>query len=88
MLAPATRLTVQAIGALYRRILDQVRLARYDNITQRAFTTKWQKMAAMPALWWETNVAAAGAASIVAVDWPALREPEGPAVGNRPLTSD
>jgi phytoene synthase len=81
MLAPTTRLTVQALGALYRRILDQVRRSQYDNISQRAFTTKWQKLAAMPHLWWQTNVTPPTAASIAAVDWPALPEPEGSAVG-------
>jgi len=81
MLAPTTRLTVQALGALYRRILDEVRRSHYDNISQRAFTTKWQKVAAMPQLWWQTNVTPTSAASIAAVDWPALPEPEGPAVG-------
>eukprot|EP00873_Tetraselmis_striata_P028300 jgi/Tetstr1/448564/TSEL_003781.t1 len=52
-LAPSARLPVLAALGLYRRILLRVRDNGYDNFRQRAFTSKGEKLRALPGILWQ-----------------------------------
>ena len=44
---------VQAALLLYKKILIGVRENGYDNITKRAYTSKAEKLMALPSIWWQ-----------------------------------
>jgi phytoene synthase len=50
-----TRFTVLFASRIYARILEQIELLSYDVFSQRAHTTKRQKLLAMPSVWLEAR---------------------------------
>eukprot|EP00566_Odontella_aurita_P014323 CAMPEP_0113600402 /NCGR_PEP_ID=MMETSP0015_2-20120614/42685_1 /TAXON_ID=2838 /ORGANISM="Odontella" /LENGTH=536 /DNA_ID=CAMNT_0000508651 /DNA_START=323 /DNA_END=1933 /DNA_ORIENTATION=+ /assembly_acc=CAM_ASM_000160 len=55
MLAPYSRLPVQASLDCYAKILDKMEENGYDNLTKRAYAGKWEKMAEIPFSWYRTQ---------------------------------
>uniref|UniRef100_A0A7R9YX38 15-cis-phytoene synthase n=1 Tax=Pseudictyota dubia TaxID=2749911 RepID=A0A7R9YX38_9STRA len=55
MLAPYSRLPVQASLDCYALILDRIEENGYDNLTKRAYATKWEKLAMIPFSWYRTQ---------------------------------
>ena len=47
----------QAALLLYKKILTGVRENGYDNITKRAYTSKADKLMALPSIWWQATTA-------------------------------
>jgi len=55
MLAPESRLPVQASLDCYSQILDKIELNNYDNFKLRAYVSKEEKMMTIPASWYRTT---------------------------------
>ncbi len=49
------RLPVQAAATLYGGILGRIEAIDYQVYSHRAALTKWDKMARLPAIWWQTR---------------------------------
>ena len=54
-LDPDTRFTVLYASRIYGRILDEIEALDYDVFSERAHTTKTQKILAMPSVWMESR---------------------------------
>ena len=54
MLAPESRLPVQSSLDCYSQILDKIELNGYDNLTKRAYVSKWEKIFTIPFSWYRT----------------------------------
>jgi phytoene synthase len=54
MLAKESRLPVQSSLDAYGRILDKIEANGYDNLTQRAYVDKWEKLSLIPFSWYRT----------------------------------
>lgn len=54
MLAPESRLPVQSSLDCYAQILDKIELNQYDNLTKRAYVSKWEKIFTIPFSWYRT----------------------------------
>lgn len=55
MLSPESRLPVQTSLDCYGKILDKIVENGYDNLTQRAYCTKFEKLAEIPFSWYRTQ---------------------------------
>jgi len=55
MLAPGSRMAVQAAGDMYSKILDKIEENNYDNFRKRAYTTKIEKFMVLPNCWLKTS---------------------------------
>lgn len=55
MLAPESRLPVQASLDAYGEILDKIEENGYDSLTTRAYVGKWEKLAIIPFSWYRTQ---------------------------------
>mmetsp|Transcript_22565 Transcript_22565/g.45677 ORF Transcript_22565/g.45677 Transcript_22565/m.45677 type:complete len:369 (-) Transcript_22565:64-1170(-) len=55
MLSPYSRLPVQASLDCYAKILDKIEENGYDNLTRRAYASKWEKLAEIPFSWYRTQ---------------------------------
>ena len=55
MLAPASRLSVQAAADIYSMILDKLEANDYDNFRHRAFVPKTEKFLTLPKSWAKVN---------------------------------
>lgn len=55
MLAPSSRLAVQAAGDMYGQILDKIEQNGYDNFKKRAFTSKPEKIITLLSSWWKVS---------------------------------
>lgn len=53
MLAPKSRLSVQAAADIYGAILDKIEENDYDNFRKRAYVTKPEKFGKIPMTWWK-----------------------------------
>lgn len=51
MLSRDGRLSIAAAAVFYRDILTEIEDRDYDNFTQRAFVSKWDKLRVIPRLW-------------------------------------
>ena len=54
MLAPESRLPVQASLDAYGRILDKIEENGYDSLTTRAYVDKWEKLSIIPFSYYRT----------------------------------
>mmetsp|Transcript_32044 Transcript_32044/g.73710 ORF Transcript_32044/g.73710 Transcript_32044/m.73710 type:complete len:99 (-) Transcript_32044:186-482(-) len=54
MLQPNARLPVQAALDNYAKILDKIEENELDNLTKRAYVTKWEKFLQIPCSWLKT----------------------------------
>ncbi len=54
-LHPTGHLPVQAAATLYGGILGRIEAIDYDVYTHRAALTKWDKIARLPAIWWQAR---------------------------------
>jgi 15-cis-phytoene synthase len=54
MLAPESRLPVQASLDAYGGILDKIEENQYDSLTKRAYVDKWEKLSVIPFSWYRT----------------------------------
>lgn len=54
MLKPESRWPVQASLDCYSQILDKIEENNYDSLSQRAYVSKWEKLATLPASWYRT----------------------------------
>jgi len=54
MLAPESRLPVQSSLDCYSQILEKIELNGYDNLTKRAYVSKWEKIFTIPFSWYRT----------------------------------
>jgi len=54
MLSPYSRLPVQVSLDCYEKILDKIEENGYDNLTKRAYVSKWEKMFTVPFSWYRT----------------------------------
>lgn len=50
-----SRFTVLFASRIYSRILDEIESLKYDVFSQRAHTSRFQKLAAMPSIWMESR---------------------------------
>lgn len=57
MLNTRGQLAIAAAATFYRSILDEIERFDYDVFSQRAHTTKWEKLRQLPGIWWRTRVA-------------------------------
>ena len=57
MLSESARLPVQASLDCYSKILTRIEENGYDNLTKRAYATKWEKLAEIPLSWYRTAAA-------------------------------
>jgi len=55
MLSPESRLAVQSSLDCYGGILDKIEENGYDNLTKRAYVSKWEKLALIPFSWYRTQ---------------------------------
>ena len=54
MLAPDSRLPVQASLDAYGAILEKIEENNYDSLTTRAYVDKWEKLSKLPFSWYRT----------------------------------
>merc|ERR1712070_808128 len=54
MLSPESRLPVQAAMDCYSQILNKIEDNDYDNLTQRAYVSKEEKLMILPSSWYKT----------------------------------
>eukprot|EP00953_Heterococcus_sp_UTEX-ZZ885_P013677 7810-Heterococcus_DN1.PRE.5 len=54
MLAPESRLPVQASLDMYGRILTSIEENGYDNFRKRAYVSKTEKLFTLPQSWWKS----------------------------------
>lgn len=54
MLAPESRLPVQASLDAYGAILEKIEENNYDSLTTRAYVDKWEKLSKLPFSWYRT----------------------------------
>merc|ERR1712157_202288 len=54
MLSDVGRLPVQISLDCYSKILDKIEENDYDNLNQRAYLTKWEKLIEIPFSWYRT----------------------------------
>jgi len=55
MLSPESRLAVQSSLDCYGGILQKIEENGYDNLTKRAYVSKWEKLALIPFSWYRTQ---------------------------------
>ncbi len=55
-LHPSGQLPVQAAATLYGGILGRIEAMDYHVYTHRAALTKWDKIARLPTIWWQTRM--------------------------------
>jgi phytoene synthase len=55
MLAPESRLPVQASLDCYSQILDKIELNGYDNLAVRAYVSREEKLMTIPSSWYRTT---------------------------------
>lgn len=55
MLSPESRLAVQSSLDCYGGILEKIEENGYDNLTKRAYVSKWEKLALIPFSWYRTQ---------------------------------
>lgn len=55
MLAPNGRMSVQAAGDMYSKILDKIEDNDYDNFRKRAFVSKTEKILQLPKSYWTVS---------------------------------
>ena len=55
LLAPTAQLPVAVAMQLYREILNKVEVNNYDNLSQRAYLTGWEKASMLPEIWYKTQ---------------------------------
>lgn len=60
-LAPTAQLPVAVAMQLYREILNKVEGNNYDNLSQRAYLTSWEKSSMLPEIWFKTQTQQWGA---------------------------
>ncbi|CAN0011267.1 unnamed protein product, partial [Choristocarpus tenellus] len=54
MLAPQSRLPVQASLDMYSKILEAIEANEYDNFRKRAYISKTDKLLTLPLSWWRS----------------------------------
>jgi len=55
MLSPESRFAVQSSLDCYGEILKKIEENGYDNLTQRAYVSKWEKLSFLPFSWYRTQ---------------------------------
>ena len=55
MLGKSGRFAIAAAAELYRAILDDIEAHNYDVFSRRAHTTKREKLANLPGIWWRSK---------------------------------
>ena len=55
LLGKSGRFAIAAAAELYRAILDDIEAHNYDVFSRRAHTTKREKLANLPSIWWRSK---------------------------------
>jgi len=55
MLSPESRFAVQSSLDCYGEILNKIEENGYDNLTQRAYVSRWEKLSMLPFSWYRTQ---------------------------------
>lgn len=55
LLARDGRFSIAAAADLYRQILNDIENHGYDNLSRRAYISKWQKLSRLPGIWWSSR---------------------------------